>query len=282
MEAQRIPMLVAHRGYSAAYPENTLLAIEKAFQCGACFIEFDVQISRDGIPVVIHDVALLRTTGVQGNVHALSGAEITATVAGEPARFGDRFSNEKIPSLQAVVDLLMQWPSRQAFVEIKRASINHFGVTEVMQCIGAIVASVSHQIIIISFDARVLQQARAMGLAQIGWVFDQWNPHVFDTLRSLEPDYAFADTTCVSDTALVLECIAAGSGKNGAGNHGVDNELSVDDAFPVVQNMQWAVYTVDDAQAALEWGDRGVALVETNAIGDLLQHPLLKKRCCYD
>jgi len=260
MDTQRSPVLVAHRGYSAAYPENTLIAIEKAFQCGACFVEFDVQISCDGIPIVIHDVALLRTTGVQGNVNKLSALEVTAITAGEPARFGDRFASEKIPTLQAMVELLMQWPSRKAFLEIKRASTDYFSVNQVMQCVKAVIEPVLHQIIIISFDADVLRQAREIGCTQTGWVFDQWNAGVRETLVSLEPDYVFVEKACMAENNSVMECGSAVS---------------------PAAHWQWAVYEVDNAETALDWANKGVSLVETNSIGELMQHPLLKaQRCC--
>ncbi|MCW5559070.1 MAG: glycerophosphodiester phosphodiesterase, partial [Verrucomicrobiae bacterium] len=62
--AASAPLLVAHRGASALAPENTLLAAERAWRDGAVAWEFDVHLSRDGVPVVIHDESLLRTTDV--------------------------------------------------------------------------------------------------------------------------------------------------------------------------------------------------------------------------
>ena len=61
MFAKINPQLVAHRGYSSQYPENTLLAIEQAFIAGACFVECDVQLTQDGVPVLLHDVTQSRT-----------------------------------------------------------------------------------------------------------------------------------------------------------------------------------------------------------------------------
>ncbi|MDQ1363614.1 MAG: glycerophosphoryl diester phosphodiesterase, partial [Pseudomonadota bacterium] len=63
-----IPNLVAHRGYMERYPENTLVGLEAALQCGAGYIEFDVQCAADGTLVVIHDTELTRTCGVNGNI----------------------------------------------------------------------------------------------------------------------------------------------------------------------------------------------------------------------
>lgn len=58
--------IIAHRGYSKVFPENTLLAFERGFDAGADGIELDVHLSRDGVPVVIHDVSLARTARMNG------------------------------------------------------------------------------------------------------------------------------------------------------------------------------------------------------------------------
>ena len=62
------PLIIAHRGASAVAPENTIAAFEAAIVAGADGIEFDVRLSRDGVPVVIHDDTLRRTHGVRGRV----------------------------------------------------------------------------------------------------------------------------------------------------------------------------------------------------------------------
>ena len=78
-------LILGHRGASAVAPENTLLAFEAAQAGGADGIEFDVQLSADGIPVVIHDQTVDRTTNGQGKVAAMTVAELQAWTAGEGA-----------------------------------------------------------------------------------------------------------------------------------------------------------------------------------------------------
>ena len=58
----------AHRGYSGKYPENTMLAFRKAVEAGADGIELDVQLTKDGVPVIIHDELVDRTTNGKGLV----------------------------------------------------------------------------------------------------------------------------------------------------------------------------------------------------------------------
>jgi glycerophosphoryl diester phosphodiesterase len=76
--SQDHPLIVAHRGASATYPENTLEAFEAAIGAGADAIEFDVRLTADGAPVVMHDATVDRTTDGRGPVRAMSLAEIGA------------------------------------------------------------------------------------------------------------------------------------------------------------------------------------------------------------
>lgn len=92
---------LAHRGASAAAPENTMAAFRLAEQMGADGIELDVQLTRDGVPVVIHDEWLDRTTNGKGLVSEHTLAEIRALDAG--SWFGQAFAGEKVPTLEEVV-----------------------------------------------------------------------------------------------------------------------------------------------------------------------------------
>ena len=73
---------VAHRGYSAVAPENTLPALAAGVLAGATFIEFDVRTSADGVPVVIHDRTVDRTTDGTGPVWELTAEQLAALDAG--------------------------------------------------------------------------------------------------------------------------------------------------------------------------------------------------------
>lgn len=126
-DVQLAAQFVAHRGDSARFPENTRCAIEAALQCGARYVEFDVQFTRDHEAMVLHDADLRRITGRRGNVMQLSLAELANYTAHLPEKFGDRFSAEPVATLKTIVTLLREWPQVTAFVELKRASIRHFG-----------------------------------------------------------------------------------------------------------------------------------------------------------
>ncbi len=80
------PVIVAHRGASSTHPENTLPSFEEALALGAQIVELDVRLSSDGVPVVIHDPIVDRTTDGNGFVHELTVAELSALDAGSGAR----------------------------------------------------------------------------------------------------------------------------------------------------------------------------------------------------
>ncbi len=105
----------AHRGASALAPENTLTAFREAETAGADGVELDVQLSHDGVPVVLHDETLDRTSNGRGSVAKLTLEELQELDAG--SWFGSAFAGEKIPPLEKV----LQWGgSRIRFnVEIK-------------------------------------------------------------------------------------------------------------------------------------------------------------------
>ena len=95
--------IFAHRGNRVAAPENTLAAFRAVAATGADGVEFDVQLSADGKPVVIHDETLARTTDGAGAVRDHSLAALRALDAGR--WFGDAFVGERIPTLAEVLDV---------------------------------------------------------------------------------------------------------------------------------------------------------------------------------
>lgn len=92
------PLSIAHRGHSIAYPENTLEAYRKAIELGVEMIECDVNISRDGKLVMMHDPTLERTTTGTGRVSAATWDEIQRLDAGE--KFKPEFAGVRVPSTE--------------------------------------------------------------------------------------------------------------------------------------------------------------------------------------
>ena len=109
------PWVIAHRGASKERPENTMAAFEEALRQDADGIELDVQLSRDGVPVVYHDRTLSKAGGGRRRVHQLDSAELVRLDPG--ARVDAAFRGQHIPTLE---DVLQSFGRRtRLLVEIK-------------------------------------------------------------------------------------------------------------------------------------------------------------------
>jgi len=108
--------VTAHRGVSSLAPENTLAAFKKTAEMGYQWIEIDVQLSRDLIPVVIHDQCVDRCTNGTGVVAELTRQTLQSLDAG--SWFSESFKNEKIPTLEQTL-LLARETNLKVNIEIK-------------------------------------------------------------------------------------------------------------------------------------------------------------------
>lgn len=104
------PLILGHRGASAVAPENTLAAFSRAIRDGADGIEFDVRLSRDAVPVVIHDATLKRTGLIDRLIRELNSSELQRIDVG--SWFDGRvqspdvsFAGERLPLLAQVFEL---------------------------------------------------------------------------------------------------------------------------------------------------------------------------------
>ena len=226
--------LVAHRGNAHEYPENTLPAFESALALGLHCLELDVQLSADGVPVVIHDHRLERTAAIPGTVFELRAREITQLDASEPERFGERFRGTRIPLLRQVLGLLEGRPDITLFVEIKRASLVHFGVDRVVTRVLETLKPIRAQAVVISFDLAAVYRARQISGGPIGWVLSEYDTHSRLKYETLQPEFLFCDH----------EKLPAG----GALWRGP---------------WHWAVYEIASMPLALALAKRGVEYIET-------------------
>ncbi len=96
-------LVTSHRGFSHSVPENTLPAIEKAIEEQADYVEIDVRLTSDGVPVLLHDASLKRTTGLNEKIWNVTYAEVAQLDAG--SWMGDEFTGITIPTLEEVFAL---------------------------------------------------------------------------------------------------------------------------------------------------------------------------------
>lgn len=243
-----LPQLIAHRGYASRYPENTLPAIDSALRAGARYVEIDIQLSSDHVPMVFHDVDLVRTTGHAGRITELTSAQLSAIFANETERLDGRFARIPIPTLAAVASHLTRWSGVVLFAEIKTESTDAFGIPAVVTAVGKALEPIAERCVIISYSVPVLEAARAAGARDIGLVLTRYDAATRAAAEALAPGYVIC-------------------------NH----QKLPPAPEPLWQGpWQWALYEVIEPELAVALHQRGAALIETMAIGDMLRHPLFK------
>lgn len=145
------PLVVAHRGHAAVAPENTLPALASAAHSGATFVEFDVRTTVDGVPVVIHDRTVDRTTDGTGTVAEMTADQLDRLDAG--AWFAPSFAGLRLPTLSQVLDLLAP-TGTQLLLEIKPPATAE-QITAVMTQV--VDRDLPHRTVVQSFDPGILQ-----------------------------------------------------------------------------------------------------------------------------
>ncbi|MBI2234934.1 MAG: glycerophosphoryl diester phosphodiesterase [Micavibrio aeruginosavorus] len=101
----KLPKVIGHRGACAYAPENTIESILTAADIGAEWVELDVMLTQDGVPIIFHDDTLDRTTNGSGNVAETPYATIRELEAG--SWYADSFAGIKIPTLEEALEILI-------------------------------------------------------------------------------------------------------------------------------------------------------------------------------
>jgi glycerophosphoryl diester phosphodiesterase len=236
-------ILIGHRGEPSSYPENSVVGFEAVLQAGAAYIETDVQLSADGVPVLHHDPDVMKLTGQEYVVMQTDYATLSRLRAGYPKRFSARFADLRLARLGELAVLLKRWPLVRALVEVKQDSIKVFGSEYVIDAILEELREVLAQCIIISFQRDPLVRARETSHLPIGWVLPEWSDKTRADAMQLRPEYLIC-----SHKRLPVEPEPLWPGP-----------------------WKWIVYTVNTAEDVLALRKRGVDLVETDVIRKLLR-----------
>lgn len=117
---------IAHRGFKSKYPENTMLAFKKAIEIGADGVEFDVHMSKDGIPIIIHDERVDRTTGEIGRVKDFKSNELVKMNAASLYNYIDF---EGIPTLDEYLSYV-EHMDIITNIELKNSIYDYEGIEE--------------------------------------------------------------------------------------------------------------------------------------------------------
>ena len=153
VEPGRRSDVVAHRGFSAVAPENTLAAIREAIQAGADGCEFDVYGSRDGTVVLMHDTTVNRTTNGTGRVRDLSLEQLQQLDAGSWKN--PRYAGERIPTLAEALTL-MKDTGCQPVIEIKADGISKQVVEEIRKL------KMVNDTAVIAFSQNIVREIRTL------------------------------------------------------------------------------------------------------------------------
>ncbi|MCA9534348.1 MAG: hypothetical protein KC593_11735 [Myxococcales bacterium] len=235
-------IVCGHRGLGttrpgASFPENTIESIVAAQAAGAEMVEFDVQITRDDVPVLMHDDTLERTTTGSGCVSAWSLAEVQACDAAVGSAL--RGQGVRAPSLAEVLAAV----SMPLNVEIKVAdgTCRRHDAARVAEVVLAVLRADplagTRGLIISSFDLELLRVVRAQDArVRLGWLIEQdadpsgWIARALDVgCEALHPHHAFITAS------LAERCAAAGLELN---------TWTVNDVPRALQLARWGVHTL--------------------------------------
>jgi glycerophosphoryl diester phosphodiesterase len=137
------PLVIAHAGGAALGPENTMAAINASLAAGVEAIEIDVRRSSDGVPILIHDRSVARTTGGEGNVDEMTVEQLQTLDAG---------NGEKIPKLSDVIDVVKG--KARLNIEIKQEDIEG----EIVEVVRA--ANAADEVWVSSFSPDVIEACK--------------------------------------------------------------------------------------------------------------------------
>jgi len=231
------PPVIGHRGASAYAPENTMASFTKAAQLGVKWIEFDVMLSSDDEPIIFHDELLDRTTNGCHEVDRFCSAYLRTLDAG--AWFDARFSGERIPSLQQVLE----------FIDNTRLSVNielkplpgqeRKLALRILKEMKSYLVQAKTTILFSSFSVEALQTLREHAPdCLMGLLLHEW-----------EPDW--------QALSISLQCVSV---------H-VNHEIMTREAAHKIKALQKALlcYTVNQPLRALELYSWGVDAVFSDA-----------------
>lgn len=243
--------IIAHRGWCARHPENSLTAIEAAIGSGARHIEIDVQLSADGCAVLCHDATLERLCGIRQRCDDSSLAQLQQYSFHEPARLGPLHKPTAVTTLTQCLAVIAEHPKITLYIEIKRHSFYRFGRGDVLQAIARSLsqapAAVRQQCLLISFDLPVLELAhRRFGWQRLAPVLRDWQQWRRPQLQQLV-------------TAKVTELVFCNA------------DIIPDDCQPEKLPRPLAAYEIDDVNHAQALMARGIALIESFDCGSLIR-----------
>ncbi len=187
------PLWVGHRGLPAQFPENTLSSVLAACEAGAQGVEFDVQMTQDGVPVLLHDADLMRMSGDSRAIAECTWKALQSLSAAEPERFGTRYQSEPFAALTEVAEKLTCWPEVTVFVELKRESLARVDAEVYVRSVCDALAPIWAQCVVISYDLSLLRIAQSHFDIRVGWVLTHYTESEPQALLNQPVDFVICN-----------------------------------------------------------------------------------------
>lgn len=197
------PIFIAHRGYASAYPENTLIALEAAREAGASYVEVDIQLSADLVPVLFHDRDLQRLCQKTGAIHDYRFSELEKFNVSDVEKFADKYINNKLTALQDFITYLKEHPELKAFIELKRSMIEKFGEQQVLKVVLPMFSGMQQQISFISYNQSILKTIHDSSDYTTGIVVDEWKE--YEKSAAWNSEWLFCSTDGLPEDNAELE-----------------------------------------------------------------------------
>jgi glycerophosphoryl diester phosphodiesterase len=170
---------IAHRGASGVFPENTVASFEEGIRLGARGVEFDLRMTADGVPVVLHDKTLERTTTGRGLLIEHTWLDLLQLDAGSWK--DKRFAGTRIPSLSEA--LMAIGPRARPVIELKEMIPAHLLIDALRKY------DLENEAIVISFDpARLIPIRAASKSVPIGLLSDKWDDDLVSRAKGLDAE----------------------------------------------------------------------------------------------
>lgn len=242
LPANKLPQILAHRGASGSAPETTLAAYRLALDLGVDYLEIDVQMSRDGHIVGIHDSRVDRTSDGRGAVADMTFAELRKLDMGSwfnkafPEKANPRFAGERIPTLQEIIDLARPTP------------------------VGLYIETKSPELYPVGFEAKVFEVVRRNQFEK-RVVIQSFSRQSLEKVRALAPELPIALLIEKGDVDPVEATLAVGSKDLAIQFRLVTAELA---ARVHARGLALTVWTVDSEVDIKRMIDLGVDRIITN------------------
>lgn len=235
------PQVIAHRGFSGEYPENTIAAVEAAMAVGVDMVEVDVRLSRDGVPVLCHNTRVDKTSNGNGAVARMTLAELKRLDVG--SWMHRDFSNESIPTLDELIVVARQRTLLNLDVKDEAAMP---AVIEAVSLHG-----IEHSVVISGCTWRTVRQVRQVA---------PWLPVLVNVDRAVMALACLGLTRLAVTLLLWQSVLCNATGVNVAYNHVTPEAV----ARMAHANKPVWTWTVDTGMRALALARMGVASITSN------------------